>query len=176
MQIVLVKQTDAQIEPETPDSAVLRRFLFEMVDGATQKDKKAWRRFIKAMNVARVNDYFEITIKRQRNTQFHRLTMAVILAVFKAQERFEEIGIFRQWIKVGCGFVDYIPDVTTGELRAIPRSQSFDDCSEDEAREFFDQMCTFMRSADCCATLWKDAPIERSMEGMMRILQKFDPE
>lgn len=173
MQITLLKKCDAKIEPETPDAIAMRRFLFEMIDGATEKDTKAWRRFIGAMNKATSGSYFVIKVERLRNKQFHKLCFAVILAAFKAQEFFEDIGIFRQWIKLGANFCDYVPN-SDGDLIAIPKSQSFDDCSEEEARQFFDDMCTFLRSPNCCATLWPMTPIENSMNGMVKLLSQFD--
>lgn len=172
MEIILFKGTDARISED--DSGPMRRFLFEMVDGATDKDKKAWRRFVRSLNESPAGSYFTIVIKRQRNSQFHRLCMAVVLAVFKSQETFEDFSLFRQFLKVGAGFVDYIPDAETGELRAIPKSQSYEDSSEEDVRQFFEDMCTFMRSPNCCATLWPKAPIEQSMAGMTSILQQFD--
>lgn len=175
MLIVLVKQTDASIQPDTPDALAMRRFLFESIDGSTDKDKKAWRRFISAMNKAQRGEYFKIKIERTRSSPFHKLVMAVLLAVFKAQETFSDFDLLRAYIKVGAGFVSYIPDQITGELRAIPRSQSFDDCSEDDARQFFDDMCAFLRSENCCKALWPQTPTAQSMNGMIRILEQFDP-
>jgi hypothetical protein len=174
VKLVLVKQTDAQIEPGTPDADALRRFLFENIDGATDKDKSAWRRFVKAMNTAQAGDYFTIDLKRQRNEKFHKLVFAVILAGFRAQEHFMDIEVYRQWIKLGAGFAVFIPDEKTGELKAIPKSQSFDESSEEEVRQFFDDMCAFMRSATYSATLWPHAPIEGSMLAMENLLRRFD--
>lgn len=174
MKIVLHKRTSARIEPDTPDADAMRRFLFEMIDGATDKDKRAWRRFIRAMNEAGAGEYFVIDLKRTRNSQFHKLCFAVITAVFKAQETFDDMDLFRDYVKLGAGFAVFIPDEKTGELKAIPKSQSFDESSEEEVREFFQSMCTFMRSATCCAALWPQTPIETSLKGMENILRQFD--
>lgn len=174
MKLVLIKQTDDRLQPGTPDADAMRRFLFEMVKGATDKDQRAWQRFIRAINEAPCGEYFQIDLKRTRNSQFHKLVMAVVTAGFKAQEHFDDIEVYREWLKLGAGFAVFVPDEKTGELKAIPKSQSFDECSEEEVREFFMNMCAFMRSATYCATLWPQSPVETSMLGMENLLRRFD--
>lgn len=174
MKVVLHKRINAKIEPDTPDADAMRRFLFETIDGATDKDKRAWRRFIKAMNEAGAGEYFVIDLKRTRNSAFHKLCFAVINAVFKSQDTFSDVDHLRDYLKLGAHFAVFIPDEKTGELKAIPRSQSFDECSEEEVREFFQNMCAFMRSATCCAALWPQTPIDVSMLGMENLLRQFD--
>lgn len=114
MEIVLLKQTDQHL-PEA-EAAIVRRYLLQAVDGCNDKDKKAWRSFWRAVGKAGSGEYFVITIKRQRSGPFHRLTFALLQAVFKGQERFDDFRIFRQFTKLGAGFVDYLPNAD-GELR-----------------------------------------------------------
>jgi len=176
MKLVLVKQTDAKLELGTPEADAMRLFLFEMVRGATDKDQRAWSRFIRAINEASQGEYFQIDLKRTRNSAFHRLIFAVMTTVYAAQDLFDDFELLRAYLKIGAGFVSYIPDEVNGEWKAIPRSQNFEEASEEEVRDFFEKMCTFMRSATCCAALWPEAPIESSMEGMLKILSRFDHE
>src|SRR6185369_5207766 len=162
MKLVLVKQTDAKLELGTPEADAMRLFLFEMVRGATDKDQRAWSRFIRAINEASQGEYFQIDLKRTRNSAFHRLIFAVMTTVYAAQDLFDDLELLRADLN--------------GEWKAIPRSQNFEEASEEEVRDFFEKMCTFMRSATCCAALWPEAPIESSMEGMLKILSRFDHE
>lgn len=171
MEIVLLKQTDNRLPDD--EAAVVRRFLFQAVDGCTEKDKKAWRAFWRSVGNAGSGEYFTITIKRQRSGPFHRLTFALLQAVFKGQERFEDFRIFRQYIKLGALFVDYLPNAD-GELRAVPKSQSFDDCSEEEVRQFFDDMKTFLRTTRAQRTLWPEASPRAAEQGIESILQQFE--
>lgn len=168
---MLIKQTDERL-PEAQGEAV-RRFLFHVIDGCTDKDKKAWRGFWKGVATAGSGEYFSITIKRQRSGPFHRLTFAMLQAVFKAQERFDDMRIFRQFVKLGAGFVDYLPNAD-GELRAVPKSQSFDDCSEEDVRQFFDDAKAFLRTTRAQKTLWPDSAPKAAEQGMETILEQFE--
>lgn len=173
MHIVLVKQTDAQLVPDSPDANAVRRFLFGMLDGCSANDKKAWRRFVRSMNEAGSGEYFTIRIERQRNGKFHRLCFAVLQAVFKAQEVFTDFRIFRAFISLGAGFVDYVPNAD-GELRAIPKSLSFNECSEEEIRQFFENAVLFLRTARAQKTLFPAVSPQIAEQGMEAILQSFE--
>lgn len=169
--IVLLKTTDAELVGAEADA--VRNFLFGHLRGATEKDEKAWRRFIGAMYKAGHGEYFTIKVERRRNTQFHKLVFAVLLAVFKAQESFEDFDLFRSFAKLGAGFADYLP-TPDGELRAIPRSQGFAECSEEEIRQFFDDVCAFFRSRRCQSVLWPNADSRAAEDGMRKLLETFD--
>lgn len=171
MHIVVIKQTDETLAE--PAAGMVRRFLFEFFEGATVKDTKAWRRFWRAMNEAGSGEYFSFKLERQRDSKFHKLTMVVLTHIFKAQERFEDFRIFRQFVKLGAGFCDYLP-TPDGELRAVPKSQNFDECSEEDVREFFENAVKFLRSERACKTLWPDAPVWQSAAGMDEIFKGFD--
>ena len=63
-----------------------------------------------AMTDEQIGEIFEITIKRIRHGKFHRKHMALEQAIFDAQERFTQFDpIFRDWLKVGAGFVEWHP-------------------------------------------------------------------
>lgn len=171
MEIVLLKQTDQRLSEA--DAAIVRRFLFQSVDGCSEKDKKAWRGFWRSVAQSGSGEYFTVTIKRQRSGPFHRLVFVVMQAVFKGQEAFIDFRVFRSYLKMGAGFVDYIP-TADGELRAIPKSQSFDDCSEEEIRQFFDDMTAFLRTTRCQKNLWPALSAQVAEQGMETILSQFD--
>lgn len=173
MDIVLVKRTDARLADE--EAAIVRRFLFQSVDGVTERDQKAWRTWWRSVADAGSGEYFTVTIKRRRSSKFHKLTMAVLMTVFKAQETFSDFRIFRSFVKLGAGFVDFVPN-PDGELRAIPKSASFDEASEDEIREFFQNACQFLRSGRAQKTLWPALTAKVAEQGMERLLRQFDRE
>lgn len=171
MEIVLVKQTDERL-PDA-EAAIVRGFLFKSIDGCSDSDKKAWRGFWRAVGAAGSGEYFTITIKRKRSGPFHRLVFALLQDVFRGQERFADFRIFRQFAKLGSGFVDYLPNAD-GELRAVPKSQSFDDCSEEEIRQFHMDVLEFFRTQRCQKTLWPDLSPQIAEMGMESILSKFE--
>lgn len=171
MEVIIVKQTDAKLSDQ--DSAAVKRYLFEAIDGCNDKDKKAWRGWWKAVAKAGSGEYFIVTLKRTRSGPFHRLTMAVMQAVYKQQERFDDFRVFRAWLKIGAGFVEYIPDLN-GALQAHPKSQSFDDCSEEDVRQFFDDMQAFIRTGVAHRTLWPHLSPEVAEQSMEEILSQFE--
>lgn len=171
MDIVLIKQTDARLDDK--DGAIVRQFLFGAVDGVNDRDKRAWRGFWRAVNESPFGEYFTVSIKRRRSGPFHRLSFAVMQAVFKGQERFDDFKIFRNFVKIGAGFVDYIPDVH-GELHAVPKSVSFDDCSEEEMRQFHDDSVTFLRTGPAQSVLWPQLSPQMAEMGVESILNQFE--
>jgi hypothetical protein len=171
MEIVLVKQTSQQLTSE--DAIVMRRFLFEYLDGSSDKDKKAWRGFCNSLNKAVYGQYFSIKLWRQRNSKFHRRHMKMESEIFKAQEKFEEFRIFRSWVKMGAGFVDYIPN-RDGEIVAIPKSINFDDCSEEDMRQFHEDSMKFYRSEYCVSTLWPNLSAQIGEECINALLSPFE--
>lgn len=171
MEVMLVKHLDERLPQDQAD--IVRRFLFSHMDGVTERDKKAWRSFWRAIGNAGSGEYFTITLRRRRSSKFHKLSFAVMQAVFKGQEVFEDFRIFRAFIKLGAGFVDYVPNAD-GELRAVPKSVSFDDCSEEEMRQFHDDAVAFMRTARAQKTLWPNASPKAASDGMENILNTFE--
>jgi len=173
MEIVLVKQTDEPLGEA--DRAGVRRFLFGHLSGATDKDTRAWNRFVRAMDDAAAGEFFTLKIQRQRNGRFHRLHMVTISAVFKAQERIEDFDQFRLWLKVGSGFVDWMSG-PKGGVFPVPKSISFEQCSEEEMRQFHDDVIAFLLTPHAAHYLWPKVDPLAAQQGIDAILKRFDRE
>jgi hypothetical protein len=173
MEIVLVKQTDAQLSEE--DKAAVRRFLMGHLSGATDKDTRAWNNFIRAMDAAGSGEYFTFKIERRRQGWYHRKHMATISAVFKAQERIADFEAFRLWLKIGSGFVTWMAGPTGGVV-PVPKSISYSSCSEEEMREFHENAVAFLITEHACTYLWPKADRQAAQQGMDAILSKFEKE
>lgn len=171
MEIVLVKQTDHAL-PDA-DKLVVRRFLFGHLSGATDKDTRAWNRFVRAMDNAAAGEFFTLKIKRQRSGKFHRLHMKIMTTVFNGQERIEDFEQFRLWVKVGCGFVDWMSG-PKGGVFPVPRSINFETCSEEEMHEFHTNAVAFLRTQHAAHYLWPKAEQQAAQQGMADILNKFE--
>lgn len=171
MEIVLVKQTDERLSEA--DGAVVRKFLFGHLSGATDKDTKAWYRFCRALNESGSGEYFSITIQRKRSGKFHRMHMALISKVFKVQERVDDFEAFRLWLKVGSGFVVWMPG-PKGGVFPVPRSINFNTCSEEDMREFHEGVLAFLQSAHAQKYLWPDADPAAAAAGVDAILAQFE--
>lgn len=171
MEIVLVKQTDERLTED--DAAVVRKFLMGHLTGATDKDTRAWNRFVRALNEAGSGEFFSIKTQRARDGRYHRKHMAIISAVFKAQERMADFEQFRLWLKVGSGFVTWCAG-PKGGVFPVPRSISYATCEEDEMREFHEGVVDFLRTVHAQHYLWPDAPPATAAEGMDAILNRFE--
>ena len=171
MHIVLVKQTDDQLTDA--EKVVVGKFLFQHLGGATEKDTKAWTRFCRALNEAGSGEYFSLKLERQRQGWFHRKHMGMISEVFKSQERIKDFEQFRLWLKVGSGFVDWMAG-PTGGVFPVPKSISFDKCSEDEMRDFNDNVVAFLRTEHAAKYLFPDAPIFLAESGLEKILSSYE--
>lgn len=171
MDIALVKQTDAQLSEE--DKTVMRRFLLENLSGATDKDTRAWNRFVRALDQAAQGEFFQLKIQRQRDGKFHRMHMGMISKLFKAQERVEDFEAFRLWLKVGAGFVDWMPG-PKGGVFPVPRSINFQTCSEDDMREFHERVVEFLRKPHAQKYLFPHATAQAAAEGIDAILDQYE--
>lgn len=171
MHIVLVKQTDARLTEQ--DAAVVRRFLFEHLSGATPKDTRAWYRFCRALNESGSGEFFSIKTERPREGWFHRKHMALISKVFKAQERIADFEQFRLWLKVGSGFVTWMTG-PKGGVFPVPKSISFDQCEEDEMREFHEGVVAFLRTEHAQHYLFPAVSAQVAEQGMEAILEPFE--
>ena len=91
--------------PATLDA--VRNFLFGVFDGFRQDDRKGWRKIWKRLMGLEPGELAVIEFVIPRSGPFHRRHMAIISAVFDAQERFDDFEQFRIWLKVGAGWVDW---------------------------------------------------------------------
>lgn len=171
MELVLVKQTDERLTEA--EAVVVRKFLFGHLAGATDKDTRAWNRFVRALNEAGSGEYFSIKTQRARDGRFHRKHMAVISAVFKAQERVTDFEQFRLWLKVGSGFVTWMTG-PKGGVFPVPKSISYATCEEDEMRDFHEGVVAFLRTEHAHHYLWPNVAPQLAEEGMEAILNRFE--
>mgnify|MGYP001605569003 CR=1 FL=1 len=171
MEVVLIKQTDERLTEA--EAAVVRKFNFEHLSGATDKDTKAWSRFCRALNEAGSGEYFEITIQRKRSLPFHKMHMGLISKVFKAQERIEDFEQFRLWLKVGSGFVTWLPG-PKGGVFPVPRSINFNTCSEEDMRDFHEGVVKFLLTEHAAKYLFPNVAVFLAEKGIEEILSQYE--
>jgi hypothetical protein len=168
--ITLVKQHPADIPDCDKDSA--RRVLFGIVDGLGTLNSKKWRRFINALLRLEPGEMVEIKTHKDRSGPFHRRHMVLLTAVFEAQEKFEHFEQFRNWVKVGSGFCDWLPGPRGGVI-PVPRSIAFDKLEDLEMRQVHEDMVAFLRSPACLKCLWRHLSIAGQMDMIETILKGF---
>lgn len=169
--ITLVRQDPTEISEDK--RAAAREVMFGIVDGLGERGKKQWRRFINGLMRLEPGEMVSIKTHKARSGPFHRRHMAIETAVFEAQEKFESFEQFRNWMKVGSGFCDWISG-PRGAVIPVPRSIAFDKLEDDEMRQVHDEMVSFLRSEHAGKALWRHLdPIART-EMIESVLKQFN--
>lgn len=169
-QITLVKQMPADISDADRDA--VRRVMFGLVDGLGEVGRKQWRRFVNGLIALEPGEMVSITTRKARSGPFHRRHMAIETAVFEAQEKFSNFEQFRNWLKVGSGFCDWIAG-PRGAVIPVPRSIAFDKLEDGEMRQVHDEMVAFLRSDHAGKALWKHLAPDARMEMIESVLLGF---
>lgn len=150
-EVTLVKQLPLDLTEA--ESAAMRKVLFEAIGGLNAQDKSAWNRFWAGIRRAEVGQIFAIETWFPRHGKFHRLHMRMEAAVFDAQERIATFDQFRVWLKIGAGFVDWLPGPKGGVV-PIPRSISYRKADEETFQQFHADAIAFLRTPYAQKTLW----------------------
>ena len=138
--------------PATLDA--VRNFLFGVFDGFRQDDRKGWRKIWKRLMGLEPGELAMIEFVIPRSGPFHRRHMAIISAVFDAQERFEDFDQFWIWLKVGAGWVDWCAGPKGGVV-PIPKSVSYAKADQNEFEQYHAKVMAFLRGEHAAPFLWK---------------------
>jgi hypothetical protein len=109
---------------------VLRRFWTEHVRGMDAKHDRRLRRFVRDLFNAEPGEGFQLYWAEERGGRFHRRHRAILRNLFDRQERFSDIDVMHDWLKLKCWHVEWI------DGKPKPKTTNFDGCSESEIREF----------------------------------------
>lgn len=128
----------------------LRWFLLEFIVGIDADHGRRWRRIVaRWFNRGGTWSFYPIA---ERDGRYHRMHMAVETRLFKHQDGFVQLKAFRLWLKTGAVFGRYV--ATGAGLQFEPSSLAYDECSDDEMREFHADALEFLRTPLALATLW----------------------
>lgn len=169
-ELTIVKQLPLDLTEQ--ESAVMRKVLFECMGGLGEQDKSAWNRFWNGIRKAEVGEVFSISTWFSRHGKFHRLHMKMESSVFDAQERIDTFEQFRIWLKIGAGFVSWLPG-PRGGIVPIPKSISYKAADEAEFQQFHVDAIRFLRTAHAQKTLWPHLDAAQRSEMMETILEGF---
>ncbi len=172
MSTINLMKTDLD-PPTEQDRGVLNRFLLGYIDGFNRDDKRAWRRFLKRLMGMEPGEMARIEAWMPRSGPYHRRHFAIINSVFDAQERVKSLDQFVIWLKIGSGWVDWMPGAKGG-IVPIPKSISYAKADEEEYRRYHEQVIGFLRGAHAADYLWPHLKGDRSAEMMNTILEGFN--
>lgn len=145
-----------------PERAIIRRFLFECFHGLNEIMDKRWRRMWRRFWDIEPGEVLHFQTVVDRSGPFHRRQMALEQTLFDRQDQWATLAHMRQWLKTGAGWGDYELNAR-GQLKFVPRSASYEACSNDEMLELHTAMLAFLRTPGSMRKLWPHlAPAARS--------------
>ena len=150
--IVIVRQQPVALSED--ERATLRRVLFGIVDGLGQKGKSQWRRLWNRILNLEPGEMMELKTHQARLGWYHRKHMLLEQTVFEAQERFDNFEQFRLWLKVGAGFVLWVPGPKGGVI-PVPKSISYATLEQGDMEQFHADVVNFLLTDHAQKTLWK---------------------
>lgn len=151
------------------DLEVLRRVLLDGIQGVNAQHQRRWLRLWGWIFNAEPGDMLAIFSGQERNLRFHNRWMAIEQRLFDNQEGYAHLERFRDWLKTGAGFGHY--KHTRRGMEFCPSSVSYEQCSEDEMREFVAAAIEFLNTPQALATLFPAVPERqrhRVLEAVMR--------
>lgn len=137
--------------------------------GLSPADKKSFALFKRNLEKLEQGEMCVIKTNLPRIGGFHRLHMKMEQEVFQAQERIENFDMFRDWLKIGSGFVEWMAGAKGGVI-PVPKSISYAECDEGVMREFHTNAVAFLRSPHATKYLWKHLSPVQGAEMMEAIL------
>lgn len=157
-----------------PQNPTARELLFGVLEGFTPADKRAWKKFWRRLIGMEAGELAKFALVLPRSTPYRRRHMMIEQAVFAAQERFVEFEVFRAWLKIGAGWVDWCA-APKGGVVPLPRSVSYRAADQAEFEQFHRQTMKFLRAPFAAAYLWpQQAPADQAAARMAALLARFD--
>jgi Protein of unknown function (DUF1367) len=153
----------------------IRHVLFGWIDGLGRDDKKGWRKFWKTVLNLEPGEVIEFETRFPRNSKHHRLFFATISAVYDAQERFQDFDMFRHWLLIGAGHVEWAAGAKGGVV-PLAKSISYAAADEHEFSTIHAKVLDFLRGDHCAPFLWPKMDPQAAADMMETILEGFERE
>jgi len=164
---------DRSITLTDAEKQAARKALEQGLRGIDEQNHKSWMRFIRNIFSLEDGEIVEVGTRIPRSGPFHRFHMLCEQTVFNAQERFKEFEQFRNWLKIGSGFVTWVPGVKGG-IVPLPNSISYAKLEEDAMRELHNNMIKFLHDGHAAPYLWKHLSAEDAGKMMKTVLERLD--
>lgn len=145
---ILICPTAPLLNLPAHEQDVLRRFFTQHVRGMDDMHDKRWRRFIRDLFRAAPGEGFQLYRAEERGGPFHRRHRVMLANLFDRQERYRDVDVMHDFLKLKCWFVNWV------DGKPVPKSTSFDECSEDEMREFNRKLTELLHSPFLQKTFW----------------------
>lgn len=170
-QSIIVRDKSISVSDE--ERATVLRVILKSLRGVDDQNQKRWALTWRRLLGMEHGECANVRTEMPRSGPMHRFHMAAEQAVFNAQDRFEQFEQFRNWIKISCGLVDWVPGAKGG-IVPLPKSISYVSMEEPEFREFHNAFLAFMRGPYAAKYLWKNLSEDLAYEMMDSVLTGFE--
>lgn len=167
--ILICPQIALRTLPEN-ERNIVSRFLFDNIRGLDEKHNARWRRMWSRIWQADAGEVTHLEVVVDRSGPYHRRHMAMEQALFDRQERWLMLDDFRWWLKTGAGWGDFTL-LPNGRMKFVPRSTSYEACSDDEMKELHQAMLAFLRTPKTMRKLWPHLSPDARYEMLESILE-----
>jgi hypothetical protein len=173
--ILIYVKTPLRMLPD-PIRDVLRQLPTEWIVGMDAKHHKRWLRLWRDFDRCEPGEAHQLYRAQERSGPYHRMHRKVLERLFESQDEYDEVDAVHDWFKFKCYFVKWEEGPITGRPIPQPRSTNFDECSEDEIREFHNRMIDRLYEPDTQEHFWpRKSPAERNAT-VEDVLHRQDPD
>jgi hypothetical protein len=169
-----MKLSAIMVKPATPlrmlvgiEREVVTWFLREFFQGIDAANHAAWLRVCRRW--WKSDDVWTFYPVVNRHGRFHRMHMKVEGLIFQHQDAFVQPKAFTVWLKTGAVFGEF--KASAGKLVFVPSSRKYEDCSDDEMREFHKDAIEFLHTPIALATLWPAMTEPQRLETLELLLK-----
>lgn len=160
---------DSSVTLTNAERNAAAKVLEQALRGVDPVNHDRWQRFLQQMFALPEGQIAEIGTRIPRSGAFHRHHMGLERAIFNAQARFSHFEMFRNWLKIGCGFVEWVPGAKGG-IVPLPKSVAYAELEEPEMRAYHERLLGFLRGPHAAIYLWRPLGVEaakQKMEGLI---------
>lgn len=171
----ILVQLTAPLEALPPgERDVVSRFLFQHMRGLDRKHDIRWRRLWNRVVNGEVLQFYPV---EDRNRAFHAMVIVTEERIHANQDAFPagDVGRrwFRNWLKLGACHSKL--QLVGAHPRWLPGSFAFEECSEDEAREYWAAAQDFLHTPGAQEFLWPRMSDAERIATLERLLAKPNP-
>jgi hypothetical protein len=123
------------------------------LSGLSAKDHRAYQKFKSVVTGMEPGETMQFSYRLPRSPQHHRYFFARVNDLLGRQEVFSDLDHLMIFLKVGAGFVDFMPG-PDGQLVAVPKSIKWIELDEKEFTEVRMAMWDFLWTEQAQAALW----------------------
>lgn len=163
---------DLNVALSNDEKDVVAKALERGLRGVDDVNHARWLRFLRQMFAMPEGQIAEIGTRIPRSRAFHRHHMGLERAIFNAQDRFKHFEMFRNWLKIGSGFVDWVPGAKGG-IVPLPRSIAYAELEEPAMRLYHANLLAFLRGPHAALYLWKSLGADAASKKMESLIDDY---